>query len=224
MNIKEFQKKIELIRKKSVHVHINNNHTTLLNFIPKHNAPDFFSMHKIFLNADANVEKALTLYISGSKIKSINTTLRTFMHTQLQNVDYSKKVKNTQLDYQGKIFNLHTLYHSVHQRYFPSFPDLKITWFGQQKKLKRYSQRTLGQYNDLLKLIKIHRCLDNKKCPKYFISFVIYHEILHAVYPPYLDKGNRYRYHDKIFRQKEREFSEYHQAKDWEKTYQWQLC
>ena len=116
---------------------------------------------------------------------------------------------------QGALYDLQSIYTTINQSYFEGKLDLKITWFGNaERKARRH--RKLGLYCFSDKLIKIHRLLDQPNFPPYFISYVVYHEMLHSVYPPVKARRGRYSIHHANFKLKEREFAEYAAAKRWE--------
>ena len=126
-----------------------------------------------------------------------------------------KRKKSLKIDTSGELYDLKTIYDTINQAYFEGKLELEITWFGSaQRKARRH--RKLGLYCFRTKLIKIHRLLDQKHFPPYFISYVVYHEMLHSVCPPVKARRGRYQIHHSDFKQKEREFVEYDKAKRWE--------
>lgn len=123
--------------------------------------------------------------------------------------------RSTQLHKIGERYDLQQIYTNLNQTYFNNQLNLKITWFGSAKrKARRY--RKLGLYCFRGKLIKIHRLLDQAHFPPYFISYVVYHEMLHSVCPPIKARRGRYQIHHDHFKKKEQEFADYAQAKRWE--------
>jgi predicted metal-dependent hydrolase len=82
------------------------------------------------------------------------------------------------------------------------------------KKATRY--RRLGCFMPLQNIIKINPILDDISIPDYFIEYIVYHEMLHAVYPPILGAGKRVVHHKK-FVEMEKKFPDYLKAKAWEK-------
>ena len=80
---------------------------------------------------------------------------------------------------------------------------------------KGRSRLTLGQYIDTLKLIKIHRHLDSVFVPRYVADYVIYHEMVHAVCPAYVDAQGITRIHTAEFKKQEKRFVEYDRATRW---------
>lgn len=116
---------------------------------------------------------------------------------------------------QGEYYDLKEIYNLLNHSYFENKLDLEITWFGSaQRKAKRH--RKLGLFCFQTNLIKIHRLLDQPHFPPYFISYVVYHEMLHCVCPPIKAKKGKYRIHHPDFKMKEREFADYAAAKLWE--------
>ncbi len=116
---------------------------------------------------------------------------------------------------QGEHYNLKEIYDLLNRDYFESKLELGITWFGSaERKARRH--RKLGLFCFRTNQIKIHRLLDQAHFPPYFISYVVYHEMLHSVCPPVKARRGRYRIHHSDFKMKEREFADYAAAKRWE--------
>jgi|GEM_PF-1422408 hypothetical protein len=113
-------------------------------------------------------------------------------------------------------YNLQELYHAVNARYFEGRLNLPIHWFGSRKSRPKYRIR-FGTYNTRSKTIKIHRILDDPSVPDYFITFIIYHEILHHALPPKLRWGRRRQIHHAEFKAKEREFHDYALVEQYQK-------
>lgn len=126
-----------------------------------------------------------------------------------------RRLNVPKLEAQGGQYDLMAIYNLLNQSYFENKLELKITWFGSAKREAR-RHRKLGLYCFNDKLIKIHRLLDQPHFPPYFISYVVYHEMLHSVCPPIKAKRGRYRIHHCDFKKKEMEFAEYAIAKRWE--------
>ena len=69
----------------------------------------------------------------------------------------------------------------------------------------------------LQNVIKINPILNDREVPDYFIEYIVYHEMLHAVYPP-IRIGPKRAVHHKKFLEMEKTFPHYDIAKKWEKT------
>lgn len=117
----------------------------------------------------------------------------------------------------GEYYDLDQIYNELNDKYFGGRIQVRITWFA-SKERKAYRYRKLGLYCFDRKLIKIHRLLDQSKFPPYFISYVVYHEMLHHVCPPLKPKKGRRHIHHSDFKKREMEFAEYKQVKRWEQA------
>jgi len=116
----------------------------------------------------------------------------------------------------GEHYDLQSVYDRLNSLYFDDQLDLSITWFGQpERKVK--SHRILGLYVFESRLIKVHRLLDHPRFPPYFISYIVYHEMLHSVLPPLKRKKGRCRIHHGEFKQREKCFADYEKAREFEK-------
>ena len=64
----------------------------------------------------------------------------------------------------------------------------------------------------------MHRALDKTWVPRYFVSYIIYHEMLHHVIPS-THGGNRRMLNPPVFRERERMFRDCERALAWEKAH-----
>ncbi|GAB4225702.1 MAG: hypothetical protein Tsb0021_00860 [Chlamydiales bacterium] len=138
------------------------------------------------------------------------------MFKQLANLLFNtyKKTQNSRqirLHTQGDYFCLRSIYREINEIYFENALDVKITWFG-NRDYKPRTRATFGSYCDDKKLIRIHRRLDQEHIPYYFISYIVYHEMLHHVYPPIVNRQRKREIHHSLFLEKEKQFLEYHEA------------
>lgn len=213
MPLSKFQKELENDLKKSVKLRINNNRSTMLSVKWSPDCTEV-SIHRLFENAPANVMDSLACYIRQKGKKTISWNIKSFIKDNLSKLDHTSHLKKMALEVEGNTYNLRSLLDSVNEEYFDSQLDLNITWYAQRKKKNR-SQITFGLYHEPLKLIKINKFLDNPKIPKYFLRYVIYHEMLHNVCPPYYDEKGRHRIHNREFKALESKFTDYHMAQAW---------
>ncbi len=118
----------------------------------------------------------------------------------------------------GNTYNLLEIFDSVNNDYFEGKLSLPITWFGNPFREAKW-KRTLGSYHFETGLIRIHRLLDHPHFPSYFISYIVYHEMLHHVCPPLKRKVRGRRAHHSKFEELERQFSDYALVREWEKKH-----
>jgi len=202
---------------KPLHLKINNNRQTLLSvkWEPSHTR---VSIHKMFLDAPQNVMDALACYIRREH-SSVSTEIRAFIESSLPKYDYSYLLNQNQLVHKGSVYDLKAIYEKLNSMYFKNSLSLHITWFGNSF-IKNRVRCTLGLYYDSLKLIKIHRRLDDPIVPLYVVEFVVFHEMAHAVCPSYIDERGMHRSHGSEFKRVEKSFWAYKEAESWIKKHQ----
>jgi len=212
MTLEKFQKLLENELKKSVKLVINDNRSTMLSVKWEPHCTKV-SLHRFFLNAPQEIMDSLAGYITREQ-ENISQSVKTFIEVNMHNLDYSHEVNPLCLETLGKIYDLTALYDGINATYFDGELKLHITWFGEQSPKYR-SRIVFGLYHGPLKLIKINRILDDIRFPEYFISYVLYHEMLHFVCRSYYDKKGKHRIHSDEFKKRERQFEYYGQAQDW---------
>lgn len=121
------------------------------------------------------------------------------------------------MKHQGEHHNLREIYNRVNALYFEDKIELQIQWFGSKSFIPK-RRILLGSYHRKKGLIKIHRLLDRSHVPDYFVTYIMYHEMLHHVEPPIERLGRRRRIHHAGFSRREKEFQEYAQAQEFRKT------
>lgn len=195
---------------------INENRSTIIRILEKKKNHVRLSIHKMFESAPLEVLQAVSDFIVRPKKKDLASLLRRYIDEQLPSYIKPKLLNLAKLDSKGLFYDLTPLYQDLNSAYFEDRLSLSITWFGEKTK-RRSRQMTYGLYQEDQKLIKIHRLLDQKKCPEFYLSYVIYHEMLHALHPPE-QRAKRKCIHPPAFRAAEKKFKYYPQAIAWEKA------
>jgi hypothetical protein len=167
----------------------------------------------MFLQAPASVMQALGTYLKG-KDRELQPAVKAYIEECRQRLDYSHTLEPGALSHEGRVYNLQEIYNEINRDYFKGKLKLLITWFGEPRSRNR-SRIAFGLYHDTLKLIKINRILDKNSIPCYLIAYVIYHEMLHHVCPPFIDEDGVSRIHNEEFKRRELAFSHYHHAIQW---------
>jgi hypothetical protein len=117
---------------------------------------------------------------------------------------------------QGTHYDLKEIYDRVNDHYFEGKLPLHITWFSPKK--GKYQRRiVLGSFHRDKNLIRINRVLDEADIPAYYISFIVYHEILHHVAPPIIQRFRKRQIHHSEFKRLEKQFEQYEQVKEFRK-------
>ncbi|NGX61073.1 MAG: hypothetical protein K940chlam9_00553 [Chlamydiae bacterium] len=218
MTFLTFREKLE--EKSALHLDlkVNKNRRTVLRVLEKRGRWVRLSAHKMFLDAPDEVIEAISAYIRGSYRKNSphDKVLKRYIHDQSENHDAPDQVDPRGVVLDGRVYNLAELYDEVNNTYFGGKLSLSYTWYGEHGRNNR-RQVTFGQYVGRMQLVKMHRILDDPFFPRVFVSFVLYHEMVHSVVLPTIDVYGRTRFHGSEFREKEREFAQYEEARAWEK-------
>jgi hypothetical protein len=122
----------------------------------------------------------------------------------------------TRLQARGRSHDLLAILNSVNTQYFGGAAgDVLITW-GRRSSPRGHQRGTikLGSYSATERLIRVHPVLDRDWVPRYFVAFIVYHELLHHVIPA----RNR-SLHPPELLQREREFRHYERALAWEQKH-----
>jgi hypothetical protein len=90
-----------------------------------------------------------------------------------------------------------------------------ITWGRGSRGRARHTLR-LGSCDPDGRLVRIHPVLDQPAVPRFFVRFVLHHELLHAAIPPRQSADGRWTHHGADFRARERAYPEYELARRWE--------
>ena len=190
---------------------ITDNSTSMLSVREKGQCVDM-RLHRMFLSADKDVLDEIAGYVRNHRIKT--PLVRKFIdeNTHTLRSNPSRKI-NLKTD--GHYHNLSEIYHSVNSEYFEGRVCAAITW-GMKQSKRIVARRTLGSYSPDNELIRINPVLDSKSVPKYFVEFIVYHEMLHA------DMGigrcgKSRRIHTVEFKRRERLFRHFKRALAWEK-------
>lgn len=93
-----------------------------------------------------------------------------------------------------------------------------LTWGRRGRSSSRYSLR-LGSFDPSMHLIRVHPVLDQLGVPEWFTDFVLFHELLHAVYPPMQNAAGRWIHHGRLLRSRERAHPDFARATKWEREH-----
>jgi len=201
----------ERVTSSIVSLAITDNSTSMLSVRKKGDAISV-RLHRIFLDARHDVIDEIAVFIK--RRKGSTPLLRRFVKENLIRVRNAPP-KRVKINTQGNYHNLGEIYDSLNRDYFQEKLSCPITW-GTGRARYAVRKRTLGSYSRHANIIRINTTLDRKHVPRYFIEFVIYHEMLHADMDPTVKNGRNI-VHSREFRDREKQFRDYERALNWEK-------
>ncbi|MFO1491302.1 MAG: hypothetical protein U1F87_10420 [Kiritimatiellia bacterium] len=178
-------------------------------------------LHSAFLAAPESVFQHLGMFLRTRK-SSWWKTVRDFagrLHGEggaaVMAPAGPRPVRRTRIRSAGVHVDLLTLLAEVNAAEFGGrHAAVKITWgkAGEARRARRRSIR-FGSFDPALNLIRIHPSLDDPGVPAAFMRYLVFHELLHAEYPP-RRSGGRWIYHSREFKQRERLYPGLREMKD----------
>jgi len=175
-------------------------------------------LHHMFLAADARVLDALAAWISRPKARQAGEVLDAFIRENRHRIRQApRRPRGVRVRTRGQCFDLKQLFEDVNQRHFQGSIEAAITW-GQMPTVRRRRSIRFGSYSHELKLIRIHPLLDQPFVPRYFVRYVVFHEMLHAHLGISETESGRRRIHTPEFRALEEVYPDYERALAWQEN------
>ena len=116
----------------------------------------------------------------------------------------------------GRYFDLEAIFDKLNERYFSNrLRRYTITW-GRRRRERPSNEIVFGMIQEDDRMIRVHPLLDRAFIPRWFVEYVIYHEMCHAVVPDRYTKSGRRVIHHDGFWQRERKYRFFKRAKKWE--------
>ncbi len=175
-------------------------------------------VHMMFLDAPDRVLDALVRYVVHGD-RQASQVVGAYIEANSFRIRASQPVPGP-LRTKGRVHDLYDALSRVNESHFAgSVTDVLITW-GRRTTPRGKKRRTikLGSYSAVERLIRVHPSLDNDWVPRYFVNYIVYHELLHHVIPA-VRVGGRAVLHPPEFLRREREFRYYERAIAWEKKH-----
>ena len=199
---------------KPIHLTITDNTHSMIHIRPS-NSGYRVRLHHMFIDADARVLRSLARFITGRN-KRAPSVLRDFVASNQNKIrKVPVKPRKTILRHNGRYFHLKELFDQVNHQYFANKLDCQITW-GARRRVRKQNSIKLASYSDNTEIIRINPVLDRSYVPKYVITGIIYHEMLHH-YLGVESHNGRKMAHTKRFRQMERRYLHYDKLQNWRK-------
>lgn len=201
---------LESATRKKISLIITDNAISMINFRPKGDIINL-RLHRIFLSACDDTLDEIAAFIKNGKR---NTPLiRNYINQNRHSLN-QKITRKVFYHSEGKHYDLLEIFNAINKEYFNGCISASIAWGTRGPRVAR--NRTLGSYVSDDNIIRINPILDSRAVPRYFLEFIVYHEMLHA---DLLigNNGGRRSLHSKEFKEREKMFRHYERAVAWEK-------
>lgn len=196
---------------KTISLKMTDNSTSMIS-VKMHGKNVSVRLHRIFLNAGVDVIREIAEFIKNKRC--MTPLIRDFIKQNSNSLN-KKPLQKLSINTKGKYYDLSGIYESINNEYFNGKVSAAIAW-GAKSPRCAVRKRTLGSYSSHTNTIRINPILDKKSVPRYFIKFIVYHEMLHADMGTETKNGRR-SVHSREFRRREKLFKYHERAMAWEK-------
>ncbi len=181
-------------------------------------------IHHMFLDAPPSVVDALVRYVTRGD-RGASVLVGHYIEANATRLA-RRTSRSVPLQAKGRHHDLLEIYQDVNARYFGGSVNALVTWGKKaapraRDAADRRPKRTtikLGSYNAVDRLIRIHPALDRAWVPRYFVAYIVYHEMLHHLVPSSRGPGRRL-IHPPEFVARERQFRNFERALTWERKH-----
>ncbi len=197
----------------AVRLAVTDNRSTMVSF---RRAPSSLRLrlHHMFLDAPEPVLRALADY-AGRGNRHAGMVIDDFIRVRQPLIRRTRDANSSALEPRGRVYDLQVLFDKLNEAYFQGGIQAAIGWGRVAGRRRRKSIR-LGVYDHQTREIRIHPALDRPEVPKFFVEFIVFHEMLHQLFPSGNGPGRRV-HHPRAFRDRERAYPLYNAAIAWER-------
>jgi len=171
----------------------------------------------MFADADPVIIRALAHYVAENDADA-SRVLGDFIDANSGHVRGRARRAPTQVIFTaGEQHDLRQIFDELNAQYFDNRIEAAITWGARLGRARRRNSIKMGSYAVEDRLIRIHRALDRAFVPRFFVAWIVFHEMLHQVHDIRVINGRR-EFHSKEFMADESQFDQFAQAKRWERA------
>ena len=175
-------------------------------------------LHRMFANANPAITRALARYIANND-RDASRLLGEYIDSNQDRVrSHMRRAAQPRISTRGRFHDLQEIFDDLNERYFGGIIEAQITWGQRVGKPRRRNSIKMGSYSVEDKLIRLHRSLDRSFVPRFFVEWIVYHEMLHQVHGVKVVNGRR-QFHSKEFLRDEAKFEHYAAARSWERAH-----
>jgi hypothetical protein len=197
-----------------VQLSVTDNRSTMISFRRKDDVL-FLRVHHMFLGAPEPVVRAIADY-SGKGKRAASALIDAWVRENTTTIRIGHRSGPTaRLAAQGTVHDLREIFDRINDLVFSGRIDARIGWGRAPNGAGRRRSIRMGVYDHLTRTIRVHPALDRPEVPRFFVEYIVFHEMLHQAIPGE-EKGRRRQHHGPEFRRRERAWPEYEKAIAWE--------
>jgi hypothetical protein len=152
--------------------------------------------------ADADASSTINRFIERNRIF-------------IRRVSPEKLREKLRIEPVGRCHDLQKIYSDLNRRFFRNRVKATITYGTAPRRSGPRKSIKMGSYSEESRVIRIHPALDQPRVPRFFVEWIVFHEMLHDVYRS-RKVGGRRLVHTPEFLEHERRFPAYERAVAWE--------
>lgn len=192
-----------------VHVTVTRNRSTMLSYRERDGILRL-RLHELFLRAGEREVSAIAEYVAGRN-RTAARVLDAFVAAHSR---APAKAPAAACRTNGRFHDLQTIFDELNETYFHGAVAAGITWGSASTRRYRRTIQ-LGVYVRQERLIRIHPCLDQAFVPRHYLTWIVFHEMLHDVFG-IESHGGRRRVHPPEFTAIEQSYPDYVRCRAWE--------
>ncbi len=169
-------------------------------------------LHRMFLTAPKAVVGALADWVAAPDRFRGGAVLDGYIDANRERIRGRRVGEARQT--KGQVYDLDELFAEVNATEFGEEVVAAITW-GRMPAARRRRSIRFGSYTPDDHLIRIHPLLDQASVPRFFIRYIVFHEMLHAVIGISRGPSGRRQIHTNAFKARERAYPDYARAVAW---------
>ena len=173
-------------------------------------------VHRMFVGAGPRLIRALARYVVHNDQRASALMGEYIEHHQDLIRPPRRRVQRATLRTRGRVHDLGAILDQLNSQYFDGKLDLRISWGSARRRVAQRSIR-VGAYSVEDRLIRVHPVLDQEMVPRYFLDWIVFHEMLHGKHA-IVRVGGRRCFHPPEFTREEKAFPDYWRARLWEKA------
>lgn len=149
---------------------------------------------------------------------AMRKTYRDYINTHIiPNINPAERKISKHYKAKGNYFDLDTVFEKINNIHFNSSIKKPHLGWSLNKSIRR-----LGFYDHERNLLVVSKVFDHRNVPAYVVDYIMYHEMLHILFPVERQNGRRI-VHSKEFKNQEIRFPEYTMATKWINKKLWRL-
>lgn len=214
LSLREREVWLEQETKRSVKLTFTRNRRQMLSWKPEAGQLKVRA-HEMFRDASHEIWCALVSYfLDGDRL--CGQVVDQFIERELRHWS-QENARQEPIRSVGKYHHLGELFDELNSEFFHQACVSQITW-GRAGKAQRRVRKSiqLGVYDPELKVIRIHPSLDQSFVPRFYVRWIIFHEMLHEILGV-RSEGGRRQIHPPEFVALEESYPDYAQCMAWQR-------